>query len=98
MMFFRKKVHMNYVKHAVQLELPNIELKQLNKTISRAEFIDSTLDAHHTSIEADNRQLELPHIEPADSDSLTPKLNYDDKLSAGNAGNAGNAGGCDAAY
>ncbi|CAK2453709.1 conserved hypothetical protein [Vibrio crassostreae] len=75
---------MSKIKNAVQLELPNIEQKEQPQKINvKAVANDSTQEVAYTACELNDRQLELPNIDPIDGVSNN---------SAGVAGVAGVAG------
>ena len=85
MNFFRKKEHMNNMKIAVQLELPNIELEEPKTSVSETKLNYSNEGPLFSPFERDEDQLELPFIDTVDEDSSN-------KFLAGNAGNAGGDG------
>ncbi|MFA0135317.1 DUF3987 domain-containing protein [Vibrio splendidus] len=58
---------MSKIKNAVQLELPNIEQKEQPQKINvKAVANDSTQEVAYTACELNDRQLELPNIDPID--------------------------------
>ncbi|CAH7273331.1 conserved hypothetical protein [Vibrio chagasii] len=58
---------MSKIKNAVQLELPNIEQKEQPQKINvKAVANDSTQEVAYTDCELNDRQLELPNIDPID--------------------------------